>query len=124
MYLKKHQKKRSDTMKENKNTIIKQNAEIDKCLKNEIGFLNNVEFIRTIGCCCGHGKHEDAYISVFDDEDTIKMIEQRYNIKQVRIGLKTNAYDSMHGKLHNDKSLIINIYFQPKSKCICKNRGK
>lgn len=53
-------------------------VDIDKCLLPEILELWKMG-IKTTGCCCGHGKHEIAFIGV-KDEHIDKMKELGYKV--------------------------------------------
>lgn len=46
---------------------ISREIEVDECLAEEIGELNNIYGIVTLACCCGHGDEKEAYIAVDDN---------------------------------------------------------
>ena len=56
--------------------VAKNGFYIDYCLEPEINRLNEVEGIKTVGCCCGHGRQE-GYVQVAP-EWIPKMIELGY----------------------------------------------
>lgn len=53
----------------------RQDVEVDGCLVGEINRLNN-EGVKTIGCCCGHGRRQ-GYIQVAPDS-VAEMLKREY----------------------------------------------
>jgi len=53
---------------------------VDRCLKTEIEYLNKIG-IKTIGCCCGHGK-DIGFIQV-DLDSCDKMINCGYEVRPI-----------------------------------------
>ena len=89
-------------------TIVR-HISVDPCLAQEILFLND-QGVRTIACCCGHGKSPPNIIICHMDEK--KAVSMGYNSQSIEtLGPKSWGCNWKHG------SKVYYRVIKPKNSC-------
>jgi hypothetical protein len=89
-----------------------QGVEVDGCLVGEINRLNN-EGIKTIGCCCGHGRQQ-GYIQVAPD-NVEEMLKRKY--QQIEIDDHGNGEWCFVPKTSLPKPCEVAVYAEDCNDC-------